>query len=227
VVGVGVTANLLQEIAMKGLFGRLAAVVLALGIVAAPLAAQTFNPNYVGGDGMGVTVSGDFGYGVSDASGKDKYVGGRATIGVSMVVINAGAGYALDTKIASFGGNVAANFLSLPGSPLKVGVYAGANYWSKSGINSLVVPAGALVTISPPSPSIGFDVWLAPGIRYMRASAGGVSASTTKFGGSAGVNVNMPAGFGFHAALDYTNISGGSPMLIGGGIHYKFGMPGM
>jgi hypothetical protein len=210
---------------MKGLFGRLAAVVLALGLLASPLAAQVLNPHYVGGDGMGVTLSGDFGYGINDASGKEKYVGGRATIGAGMLVVNANAGYGLDLKIANFGANVAANFLSMPGSPLKVGVYAGGNYWSKSGTNVLTIPAGALITITPPGGgSMGFDVWAAPGIRYSRVSVGGLSGSTTKFGGSAGVNINTPMGFGFHAAIDYTNVSGGSPMLVGGGIHYKFGL---
>ena len=213
---------------MKGLFGRLAAVALALGILAAPLAAQqSGNPVYVGGDGTGVTLNGDFGYLAS--TGDSKYVGGRATFGASMVAVNAGGGYHIDAEEVTFGANAAVNFLSFPGSPVKIGAYAGVGY--VNALASLItIPVGAVLTFSPPSPSMGVDVWVAPGIRYSRLGSfdiAGVSvgsSSETDFGGSAGVNLNMPSGLGFHAALDYTNTSpGSSPFLIGVGVHFKLG----
>jgi hypothetical protein len=174
--------------------------------------------------GAGVTVSGMFGRGLNDASGKANSAGGMITYGADMFWVGGGASYFdfSEAKIVSFGGNAGVNLPLGPELPVKVAVVAGAGYWSKSGVNSLTVPAGVTLAINVPSPTLTVTPWISPQIRYLRVSAGGVSGSTTKFGGSGGLSVTLPMGFGFDVAIDYTNISGASPLVVGGGLHYNF-----
>jgi len=210
---------------------RLSLAVLALGLMADVASAQlTGLPayNYVPA-AAGVTVSGMFGRGLNNASGKANSAGGMVTYGAEMFWVGAGASYFdfSTAKVASFGGNVGVNLPLGPELPVKVAVVAGAGYWSKSGTNSLMVPAGVTLAIDVPSTSMSVTPWISPGVRYNRVSAGGVSGSTTKFGGSGGISLTLPMGVGIDAAVDYTNISGASPFLGGIGLHYTFKTGGM
>jgi hypothetical protein len=205
---------------------RLSCAVLGIGLVTNVASAQLEGLpayNYAPAQ-AGVTVSGMFGRGLNDASGKANSAGGMLTYGADMFWVGGGASYFdfSEAKIVSFGGNVGVNLPLGPELPVKVAVVAGAGYWSKEGVNALTVPAGVTLAINVPSPTLSVTPWISPGIRYLRTSVNDISASTTKFGGSGGLTVTLPMGFGFDVAIDYTNISGSSPLVVGGGLHYNF-----
>lgn len=217
---------------------RISSVVLALGLVASPAAAQLLNdPVYVSPNGgTGLTLAGDVGYGMNNASGKNSSFNGRVTLGLPMFQVTVGAGMfhqkavgaAPSVNTANFMGQAALKVLgSTPMMPVNVAIFAGAGYASKSGVKSTTVPAGVAIGLKFPSPGVSVEPWVAPRINYAHVSAGGVSANQTKFGISGGLNIDLPVGFGFQAAADYLNISGGSPILISGGLHYKFSVPGL
>jgi len=221
---------------------RISSVVLALGLVASPAAAQLLNdPVYVNPNmGTGLAIAGDIGYGVNNASGKNTSYNGRVTLGLPMVQFTLGAGMyhqkavgaAPSVNTANFMGQAALKVLgSTPMMPVNVAIFAGAGYASKSGLKTTTVPAGVAIGLKLPSPGVSVEPWIAPRINYLHSSVstGGVSASnsTTKFGISGGVNVDLPGGFGLQAAADYLAISGGSPFLISGGLHYAFSVPGL
>jgi hypothetical protein len=207
---------------------RLSIAALALVLFAAPAAAQlTGLPAYnFAPAAAGVTVSGMFGRGLNDASGKINSVGGMLTYGANMFWVGAGASYvdmsSGGLKAVAFGGNVGVNLPLGESLPVKVAIVAGADYWSKSGIKAMNVPAGVTLALKVPASGITVVPWVSPGIRYMRADVGSGWSSETKFGGSGGISFGLPMGVGFDLAIDYTNISGGSPLFFGGGLHYTF-----
>jgi hypothetical protein len=206
---------------------RLSLAVLALGLMADVASAQLSGLpayNYVPA-AAGVTVSGMFGRGLNNASGKANSAGGMITYGAQMFWVGAGASYFdfSTAKMASFGGNVGVNLPLGPELPVKVAVVGGVGYASKNSVKMMTVPAGVTLAIDVPSPSLSITPWVSPGIRYLRVDPGtGTWASQTKFGGSGGVSVTLPMGVGIDAALDYTNISGASPLVGGIGLHYTF-----
>jgi hypothetical protein len=62
-----------------------------------------------------------------------------------------------------------------------------------------------------------------------RVSLAGESDSEVGFGASGGLNINLPVGLGFHAALDMLTIGDPSisPLTAGVGIHYKIAVPSL
>jgi hypothetical protein len=217
---------------MKASCARLSALVSVLGLLATPALAQMIgNPVYFNqSGGVGLTLNADYGRGLNNASGKANYFGGRATLGLPIVAITVGAGSAKasgGTAVTSFGGDAAVTVVKGPLVPVNVALQAGVGYSSVSGVKTMHVPAGVAVTFKVKSPGASVEPWVAPRVDYMHVSAGGASASQTKFGGSAGLNVGLPTGLGFHVALDYLNISGASPLTVGAGIHYAIKMPSL
>lgn len=217
---------------MKASFGRLSAVVGILALFASPALAQMIgNPVYFSPkQGVGLTIAGDYGRGINDASGKTNYFGGRATLGLPMFAITLGAGSAKASglsSVTSFGGDAAVTVLKGPAVPVSVSLQAGAAYSSVSGVKTLHVPAGAALAFNVKSPSASIEPWVAPRVDYVSVKVGGLSANDTKFGASGGVNVGLPSGLGFHAAVDYLNISGGSPIMVGAGVHYTIKIPSL
>ena len=221
---------------MQASCARLSAMVSVLGLLATPAAAQMIgNPVYFNQSGGVVTIDADYGRGLNNASEKMNYFGGRATLGLPVVAITVGAGSARPsggTSSTSFGGDVALNVVRDSLVPVKLALQAGAAYTSNylgSGATGWHVPAGAVVTFNVKSPGVSVEPWVAPRIDYTHASvsAGGLSSSgsRTKFGASAGLNVGLPSGLGFHVAVDYLKISGGSPFLVGAGLHYAIRVP--
>jgi hypothetical protein len=206
---------------------RISVAALALATFAAPAAAQLEGlPAYnFAPAAAGVTVSGMYGRGLNDASGKANSAGGMITYGANMFWVGAGASYFdfSTAKVAGFGGNVGVNLPLGPDLPVKVGIAAGFGYASKSGVKSMMIPAGVVLALKLPSAGVAVTPWIAPGMRYLRVDPGtGTWASTTKFGGSGGINFTLPMGVGVDLAIDYTNISGGSPLVAGIGLHYTF-----
>jgi hypothetical protein len=188
------------------------------------------NPVYFTPPSTGLTIAGDFGRGLNNASGKANYFGGRLVLGLPMVTVGVGGGTLRSggSGVTEFGGHAGVKVFGLPASGVSISVQAGLGYVKTGGITNLTIPAGVTLGFKPPSPGVSFEPWVNAGVRHLRQSGGaGPSASTTKMGASGGVNVGLPMGLGFHAALDYTNISGGSPFLVGAGVHYKISVPGL
>jgi hypothetical protein len=208
------------------------AMVSVLGLLATPAVAQMIgNPVYFDqSGGVGVTINADYGRGLNTASEKMNYFGGRATLGLPVVSITVGAGSAQSSggnSMTSFGGDVAVNVVRGPTVPVKLALQGGAAYTDNylgSGAKGWRVPAGAVVTFNVKSPRASVRPWVAPRIDYTHVSASGggltYNGARTKFGASAGLNVGLPSGLGFHVAVDYLKISGGAPFLVGAGIHY-------
>jgi hypothetical protein len=189
------------------------------------------NPTYFSPkQGTGLTLDADYGRGINAASGKNNYFGGRAVLGLPMVAITVGAGSAKPsggTSVTSFGGDVAVTVVKGPMVPVSVSLQGGAAYSSVSGIKTLHAPIGAALAFDVKSPGASVEPWVAARADYVHVSGGLLSTSTTNVGGSAGLNVGLPTGLGFHVALDYLNVSGGSPFMAGAGVHYKFTIPGI
>lgn len=211
---------------------------LGITLAAVPAAAQMpGNPVYYSPKhGVGLSLQGDYGRGVNDASGKTNYFGARAVLGLPIVTLSAGGGY-LDAAEGdvTFGGTAAINLLSAPLLPVAIGVQAGAGYVSQGGTNTISVPIGAVLAVKPPTPALSIEAWAAPRVQITRVS-NGTSDTESDFAISAGVNLGLPTGIGLHAAADYTvrssdvpgvSSSDVSPFVIGVGIHYKFTIPGL
>ncbi len=203
-----------------------------IGVAASAEAQQHGNPVYLSpSHGTGLSINADVAKGLNDASGKTLYFGGRAVLGVSRIVISAGAGsISFDDVLApgaeseiAFGGNVSVNIFDLPAAPVAIGVFAGVGTLSEAGTTLTTIPAGAVISISPPTPGASIEVWAAPGIRHFRVSG----FSNTEFAVSGGLNLGLPMGLGFHVAADWVNSSGSSPLIVGGGAHYQFSIPGL
>jgi hypothetical protein len=209
---------------------RFSLAALALGLVAAPASAQLLGlPVVYAPAPAGITIGGMFGRGLNDASGKANSAGGMLTYGGPMFQVGAGASY-FDFDLAktiSFGGNAGVSLPLGPTLPVKILVVAGVSYASKDGVKNLNVPAGVTFGFNVPSTSVTVTPWVSPQIRYSRIDPGtGTTFSNTDFGGSGGISIGLPMGLGFDVAVDYTNVSGGSPFLVGGGIHYTIKTPG-
>ncbi len=221
---------------MTAKFARLSAVVSVLGLLASPALAQTFgNPVYFfQNQGTGLTIAGDYGRGLNDASGKANYFGGRASLGLPMFAVTVGVGSAKPsggTSVTSFGGDVAVTVLKAPALPVTVSLQGGAAYYKVGTGKFIHAPLGAAIAFKPKTPGATVEPWVAPRVDINRASVtvGTISASSTetKLGASGGVNVGLPSGLGFHVALDYVNISGGSPFMVGAGVHYAIKIPSL
>jgi hypothetical protein len=219
--------------------------VTVLGLLASPALAQMLgNPVYFSPkQGVGLTIAGDYGRGLNDASMKTNYFGGRATLGLPMVAITAGAGSEKTSaafgsvSFTSFGGDVAVTVLKGPVVPVSLSLQAGAGYSSKSGVKQLHVPIGAALAFNVKSPSASVEPWIGPRLDLYRASGTGIANPTTEkhVGASAGLNVGLPSGVGFHLALDYLYVKGAgaisssdvSPFVVGAGLHYTIKIPSL
>jgi hypothetical protein len=219
---------------MEAKFARLSVVLGGLALAASPALAQTFgNPVYFSPkQGVGLTIAGDYGRGLNNASGKTNYFGGRATLGLPSVAITGVVGSAKasgGSAVTSFGGDVAVTVLKGPMVPVSLSLQAGLGYNSTGGVKTMHVPAGAAIAFNPKTPGASVEPWVAARLDYTRVSVAGVSGNTSKLGASGGVNVGLPSGVGFHVAVDYVNKANtiGSPILVGAGVHYTIKIPSL
>ena len=102
-------------------------------------------------------------------------------------------------------------------------MFAGYGSVSLNGTSVKSYPIGAAISVKPPTPSIGIEIWAAPRVDIKNA----VGSTNTNFGISGGINLDLPIGIGLHGALDYVAVSNAAPMLLGVGAHYKFTIPGL
>ncbi len=229
---------------MKEHLARTAALALALALVAGPARAQIFNQPvyYQPTHGIGLTIAGDFALGVnSDAElvfgEKPLAYGGRITLGVPKFTVTAGASMinpkgGLDSEIG-FGANFGVSLFNVPAVPVAVALQAGVGYVKFGGggpgsdVTNLDLPLGVALGLKVPSPVLSITPWVAPRLHVQRVSVSGLSASETGFGASGGINIGLPTGLGFHAALDWLSIADVNPLRLGVGAHFKFSIPGL
>jgi hypothetical protein len=231
---------------MKKLIGGIACIALALSLVAGPAAAQLHgNPTYAITSGTGFTILADYGRGLNDDSFKPNYFGGRVALGLPMVSFWAGAGSTKADDVLdpggqaeiAFAGGAAVNIVKGPLVPVFVALQANAGVLSEEGWGSTVyVPVGLVIAINIPAPTVDVKPWVMPRAELQRFSPDmGDSQSELGFGFSAGLDVTLPNGLGFHIAGDWltiddpTGIATGKvkPGLVGGGIHYKIAIPSL
>ena len=225
---------------MKRFVGGMATVALVLGLTASTATAQIFNqPVYFSpAHGTGVTVAGDFGYGVNEdaelTSGEKPWAaGGRIILGTQFVQLSGGASYVVPRggadKEVAFGGSVALNlFRSTATTPVAVNVQVGVGYLKQGNNTLLDFPIGIGIAADVSTPGVSVEPWAAPRVHIQRVS-NGTSDTEVGFGVSGGLNVNLPIGIGLHAAADWMTIGDPSsqPLRVGGGIHLKFSVPSL
>ena len=226
---------------MVARLARLGVAVSVVGLVASPALAQMFgNPVYFSPkQGVGLTVAADYGRGLNDNSGKTNYFGGRATLGLPMFAITLGGGSGKPSGgdgITTFGADVAVTVIKGPMVPVTLSLQAGVGSYkvdlsATSDVQTFHLPIGAALAFNVKSPGASVEPWVAPrlDINRVKVTSGTVSASSTEtdIGASGGVNVGLPSGLGFHLALDWVNVEGGAPIMVGAGVHYTIKIPSL
>jgi len=228
---------------MKRFIGAIPMLAVIFFLVSETASAQLAgNPVYAIIPSVGVTLSSDYGRGLAvGESAETEYYGGRLIMGFPGVSFWVGGG-AYDSRTAAemekmLGGGVAIDFLQAPSLPvalsLQVGGGTGACGTDCTVTNAVAGPVlkinvvGAVNTVQP---------WLMPRVQATRFSMGGAVATQFGFGGSGGINLNLPFGLGLHAVLDYATFSETTsgamiaakraPLIVGGGLHYFVSIPG-
>lgn len=216
---------------MKRIFGCIAAMALVLGVMPTSASAQlanfpvTVSPHH--GTGLGVGVL--YGRGLNTNSRKSNAFGAGARLGLGKFNIAAGAvsvsdvvTFAGEESKISFAGQLEFVVLQPVASPIAISIFGGAGTMSDFGT---VIPFGVGIGISPPMVGASVEIWAAP--RYQIFSPDGGGGSVNDFGASGGVRIGLPGGLGFSAAIDWVNVEGGSPLLFGATIGYRFTLPGL
>ena len=223
--------------------GYVAALALGLAVVVSPASAQLnsipvyFNPK----GGTGFTLAGDFGKGMNAQSGKNTAFGVRASVGGGPFSIGAGLGSvnpAVGTQRVSeihYMGNAALRVVGGPLIPVSVSVQAGVGYLKQDipagtttvSVKTLNVPIGVGIGLSVPTPGFSFDPWIAPRVTINAVEILGTTVTNSGVGVSGGVNLAFVMGLGLHLGFDWTKVGGAKPFVIGAGLHYKFGPPGI
>lgn len=230
---------------MKSLVHPIAVTMALAGFLTVPAAAQLdglpvfFSPK----GGTGLTIYGDFGRGLNEASGKTNAVGARASLGISVLTVSLGTGVVNpevggDREVrVQYMGSVALRFIGGGLIPIAVSGQVGVGHLSLSDdASERNVAIGLGVALNLPTPGFTFEPWVAPRVSIRRVETGGDLQTQTGFGLSAGVNLGFTMGLGIHAAVDWTHLSeqssGGlvtlletKPAIIGVGIHYSFRLP--
>jgi hypothetical protein len=197
---------------------------------AAPASAQFFGMpvwNSPSG-GSGLTINGDYGK-PNSASGGGSAFGGRATLGLGMLSVTAGADSykpSGGTSTTSFGGDVAFGVIGGPLVPVKVNIQGGAAHGSVSGTGITEVTGAVGIGVTLPMPGISIEPYISPGIRYNKIGAAGLNpgSSSTNFGFAIGANVGFGM-LGVHLAYDHSKISGVTQSIFGIGVHLALKVP--
>ncbi|MEE8133432.1 MAG: hypothetical protein V3T56_00145 [Gemmatimonadales bacterium] len=212
----------------KHVVRTLGAVVIMMG-VASSANAQVFNqPVYLSPKhGMGLSLAFDYGRGMNVDSDKLNAYGGRATLGLPFVTVSAAAssvnlGSGSGSEF-SWGATASINIISAPLVPVGVSVFAGYGRIADGGTAQRSYPIGAAISVKPPTPGLGIEIWAAPRVDIKNA----LGSTATNFGISGGLNLDLPIGFGIHGAVDYVAGENLKPLILGLGLQYKFAIPGL
>lgn len=189
-------------------------------------------PVYNSGFGTGLTLAGDVGFPGDNAGGGTAFglTGkvGLGPLGVS-ATISRWKPDGFDESNTSLGGTVNLKLFGGPLIPFAITAQAGAARTKIDDVSLYHFPIGVSFAARIPTTVIGIKPWIAPRIDIARISGiPGVDAQTdSNFGFSAGVELNLLSGLGFHAAYDYVKVDGGSETIFGVGLHYGLNIPGL
>lgn len=206
--------------------------ILLLAVAATARAQNPGLPVYNSGIGTGITLAGDVGFPSDDAGGGTAFgltgKAGLGPLGVS-ASISRWKPDGFDESNTSIGGTVNFKLFGGPLIPFAVTAQAGAARTKIEDVSLYHFPVGVSFSARIPTTVIGIKPWVAPRIDIMRVSGiPGIDAETeSNFGFSAGVDMNLLSGLGFHAAYDYVKVEGGSQTIFGVGLHYGLNIPGL
>lgn len=208
---------------MKRILSLTAAAALVFTTVAsAQLLNYPVNVNPHHGTGVGIAVLGA--KGMNDNSGKITTFGLGGRIGFGMINIAAGAATNSpdgggDSK-TDFGAN--AEFVAISGGLFAGSIFAGFGTMSDVGTT---IPLGVGLSVAPPGGI--FSVWAAPAyILFTPSSTICSDCSNGEIGVSGGVRLGFPMGLGLGVSMQWVNVEGGAPIVLGASVGWKFGMGG-
>lgn len=199
-----------------------------LSTLAAPLQAQlTGIVTYavpVGGEAPATILSGEYGRGLNEESGKLNAfaitagrtgIGGRGSVfvGASMLDADPDSEYSF--------GLVGAVGVTQPTAPTQISVQAGVGYMSPvDDLTIWTVPVGIALGGSMPQGDNSLNYWVMPRLHMTRVAISGFdSEMETDFGASGGLGFTTASGFGVHAGID---LVAADPNIwtVGAGVHY-------
>jgi opacity protein-like surface antigen len=217
---------------------RKAVITSALLVLALTTTAVAQNPGLPvinSGVSTGLTLSGDVGFPSDDAGGGTAF-GLTGKVGLGPLGVSASVSRwkpdGFDESNTSLGGTVNLKLFGGPLIPFAVTAQAGAARTKIEDVSIYHFPIGVSFSARIPTTVIGIKPWVAPRIDIMRISAipglpGSDSETESNFGFSAGVDLNLLSGLGFHVAYDYVKFEGGSDTIFGVGLHYGLNIPGL
>lgn len=214
---------------------RKAIVTSALLLLALTVSARAQNPGLPvinSGFGTGITFAGDIGFPSDDAGGGTAFgltgMVGLGPLGVS-ATLSRWKPDGFDEGEISLGGTVNFKLFGGPLIPFAVTAQAGASRTKFDDVSLYHFPIGVSFSAKVPTTVIGIKPWIAPRIDIARVSGipGEDAETDSNFGFSAGVELNLLSGLGFHAAYDYVKVEGGSETIFGVGLHYGLHIPGL
>lgn len=200
-----------------------------LTVSAGPALAQNPGlPVVNSGVSSGLTLAADVGFPSDDAGGGTAF-GGTGKVGLGPLGLSATiSSYKPDggESHTSVGGTVNWKVFGGPLIPFAVTLQAGAAHTSLGGVTMWHFPVGLGLSAKIPTTVVGIKPWIAPRLDVTRVS-NGTSHTESDFGFSAGVEISMLSGLGFHAAYDRVSADGGSPSVFAIGVHYGLNLPGL
>ena len=199
-----------------------------LSTLAAPLQAQlTGIVTYavpVGGEAPATHLSGEFGRGLNDDSGKLNAfaitagrtgIGGRGSVFVGASMLDADPDSEYSFGLAGAVG------VSQPTSATQISVQAGVGYMSPvDDVTIWTVPVGIALGQSMPQGDNSLNYWVMPRLHMTRVAISGFDIEMeTDFGASCGLGFTTASGFGVHAGID---LVAADPNIwtVGAGVHY-------
>jgi opacity protein-like surface antigen len=179
----------------------------------------------------GLTLSGDVGFPNDDAGNGTAY-GATGRLGLGGLGFTASiSSYKPDggESDVSFGATANLNIFGGPLIPFALTLQGGASRFEDEGVSLWHFPLGVGFSARIPTTVFGLKPWIAPRLDVTQISGEGVETDTqTNFGLSAGIELNLLSGLGFHVAYDYVNADGGlKPSTFGVGVHYSLNVPGL
>jgi hypothetical protein len=198
-------------------------------LLAGPLEAQiTGLPTRNAGIPTGLSVGAEVGFPNSDYPDGSAYGArgsiGFGTIGFSALVSHFDPDGSSDAYTA-LGGTFDLKVFGGPLIPLSVTLQAGAEYADPSGPGTLVhAPIGLGIALKIPNPNLAITPWIAPRVDVSRVT-GNVSQTTTNFGLSGGIDLNLIFGLGITFSYDQVwGDNGAKPSVFGVGANWTFGL---
>jgi hypothetical protein len=210
---------------MKRFLGGIALVALILGLSVESAAAQMRGMvKYPAIGGTGVKIFGDFAKGINDESFKDTYFGGRVELGIPVAQFWAGAGSvkgdsatfnAAQSSNFTWGGGAAFNLIGGI-SPIKLGIQAGFGSVSEEGSTFSQIPFGVSVHADLGTGGVGVKPFGYVYGNYTMVSVDIQDVDNINefaYGLTGGLEVNLPMGLGFQAAVGVESVKNETPLF--------------